>query len=494
MRLLPLCLVLLLFLAACGGQPAGADPDPTPDPIIEPDPDPEPQPDAGRIVIASHVDGERIVGDRSITFAGSVEGLTEPVSVTLTQNGAPVEVAFDGEAFAAELELQLNANRLVVTATGEGASTATAELTLEYPFADLETFQSGSLVIGQPDLESGDSGLGPGSLFGAEGATSIHQGRLYVPDFHNNRVLVFEGLPSANGAEAIFAMGQPDLYSDSRGTSATTLARPSGMASHGERLLVLEDSNSRVLIWNEPPTGPDSPADVVVGQPGFDARAWECDAAHLYLPKSLSVAGGRLVVADTSNHRVLIWNEVPRENGVLPDLVLGQATFDTCEPNDDDQNGSMDGGPTARTLDNPTGVWTDGVKLAVADRANNRVLIWSEFPTESFTPADIVLGQPDMTSRWAGVGPDRMQNPVGVTSNGNQLFVSDLDNYRVLVWNGFPDAARDADVVLGQASLEAREYVGDADPQRLTTPFGLYFHDGKLLVSDRRNNRIVVFE
>src|SRR5690349_5723921 len=37
--------------------------------------------------------------------------------------------------------------------------------------------------------------------------------------------------------------------------------------------------------------------------------------------------GGPLIVADTGNHRVLIWRDLPRLDASEPDYVLGQADF-----------------------------------------------------------------------------------------------------------------------------------------------------------------------
>ena len=42
----------------------------------------------------------------------------------------------------------------------------------------------------------------------------------------------------------------------------------------------------------------------------------------------LDCAGGRLAMADTGNHRVLIWNTAPTQGGVPADVVLGQSAGD----------------------------------------------------------------------------------------------------------------------------------------------------------------------
>jgi hypothetical protein len=47
-------------------------------------------------------------------------------------------------------------------------------------------------------------------------------------------------------------------------------------------------------------------------------------------------------------------------------------------------------------------VFRTGSKLVVSDSTNNRVLIWNSIPTANGVPADVVLGQPDFTTRDTG--------------------------------------------------------------------------------------------
>ena len=93
-------------------------------------------------------------------------------------------------------------------------------------------------------------------------------------------------------------------------------------------------------------------------------------------------------------------------------------------------------------------------KLYVADMANNRVLIWNTVPTNSNTPASVVLGQPDMSSTTAnngGISGSSLNLPRSVYSDGTKLYVADQGNNRVLIWNTIPTVNNmTADVVLGQ--------------------------------------------
>ena len=156
--------------------------------------------------------------------------------------------------------------------------------------------------------------------------------------------------------------------------------------------------------------------------------------------------GTRLVVLDNGNSRVLIWNTFPTASFTPADVVLGQADFTHYTYNDDDQDGVEDSAPTARTLSYPyDGVYSKNGQLFVCDSGNNRVLIWDTFPTENFTPADVVLGQGDFThneyndadqdgSEDGQPSATTLYEPQGIYVDGDKLIVADYENYRYLVY------------------------------------------------------------
>jgi hypothetical protein len=202
------------------------------------------------------------------------------------------------------------------------------------------------------------------------------------------------------------------------------------------------------------------------------------------------MAGGKLVVTDTNNNRVLIWNSIPTTSGQAADLVLGQMDFTTCTPN---RGLSAD----ANTLNGPAGVWSDGTRLVVADSINNRVLIWNSIPTINDQPADLVLGQSNFTSVAInqGITPSNvtMRHPYdGVYFNNTQLFVADADNNRVLVWDSFPTSNdQPADKVLGQPDI-ATVTVGTSD-MKMSAPGGIFLYGKQLIVGDTANSRYLIF-
>ena len=56
----------------------------------------------------------------------------------------------------------------------------------------------------------------------------------------------------------------------------------------------------------------------------------------------------------------------------------------------------------------PSGLYSDGTRLFVADKLNNRVLIWNAWPTANGQAADVVLGQAAMTSNGYGTSATTM--------------------------------------------------------------------------------------
>ena len=60
---------------------------------------------------------------------------------------------------------------------------------------------------------------------------------------------------------------------------------------------------------------------------------------HCAVRKGVWIQNGKLYIADTQNHRVLIFNSIPTANGAAADVVLGQPDFSTfVEPDLTQQN------------------------------------------------------------------------------------------------------------------------------------------------------------
>jgi len=387
---------------------------------------------------------------------------------------------------------------LLLAACGGGGGGGTAVTGGGVTTATFTTGQAASVVIGQPDF-NGTMINQPSGVTAANNITwpwgnpFVSNGTLYLPDSGNNRTLVYNTIPTTNGAAADFAIGQAYLASAVWGASASSVNGPQQVSIYNGKLAVTEYGNSRVDIYNTIPTSGPGAIDVVVGQPNKAASGVACTRNGLNLPESSYMAAGKLVVADTRNNRVMIWKSIPAMDGAPADLVLGQTDFISCAPNGG-------GAPNASNFNFPTAIWTDGTRLAVVDGNDSRVLIWNSFPTASNQPADLVLGQPNFTNVLANVGgaasapsASSLNNPWdGVFSNGIQLFVADQGNNRVLIWNSFPTTiGQPADVVLGQINFASS--VAASGVSGFNWPAGVFLYGKQLIVPDSNNNRYLIF-
>jgi hypothetical protein len=273
-------------------------------------------------------------------------------------------------------------------------------------------------------------------------------------------------------------------------------------------MAVADRAANRVVVYNSIPTDSSALPDVAVGQSTFAGSGAACAADGLDSPSAVMLTDdGKLLVADFANSRVLIWNSVPTTNGQAADVVIGQSSFASCAANDDNQDGAVDAAPSARTLLSPTGVWSDGHRLAVVDSNNNRVLLWNSLPSSNFAPADVVVGQASFARSTGNdddqdgamdAGPtartlNKPDGAGGIAVNGDQLAIADAFNNRVLVWNRFPSSNfAPADFVIGQAGFTS----GGSAPvsaQATTIPFGLAFWQDQLLVVDIGAQRVLGF-
>ncbi|MFS8640044.1 MAG: NHL repeat-containing protein [Symbiobacteriaceae bacterium] len=255
-----------------------------------------------------------------------------------------------------------------------------------------------------------------------------------------------------------------------------------------ERVLVVADTgNHRVLIWHGRPERDHQPADVVLGHEDFESEG----PGLLHLPTAVAVVEGYLVVADAWHHRLLVWDGVPERNGRPPDAVIGQAGLEGTAPNA--------GGATPATgLRWPYGfAFVDGW-FYVADTGNRRVLGWRGIP-DGLRPPDVVLGQPDAASseenRGRGVGPDSFRWPHALVGDGATLYVADAGNHRVLGFTPPPWADRPADLVLGQEDFDRAFELPDVPqgPRRMRFPYGVALCGNYLAVADTANNRVLLF-
>src|SRR5579863_645657 len=339
---------------------------------------------------------------------------------------------------------------------------------------------------------------------------SVVPNHVYVADASNNRVLGWSNAASfANGAPADRVIGQFNFLDNDcnhGGVSESSLCGPAGVAVDGAgNLYVSDDGNSRVLEYTTPYIGGANgmAANLAIGQSDLVSNSCNQGAAvsatSLCNPQGVALDGtGNLYVADVGNSRVLEYN-APLSTGMAATFVLGQANFvsNGCNTN---------GGLTANSLCNPTGVVLDGAgNLYVADENNNRVLEYNT-PGSSDLAANEVFGQPDFVSSGCndgGLSATSLCIPTGVALDGvGNLYVADTGfNFaffypnRVLEYNT-PLTNTTADLVFGQPDfMSGGCNDGGLTDTSLCTPGGLAVDSsGNLYVVDNGNNRVLKYD
>ncbi len=403
------------------------------------------------------------------------------------------------------------------------------------------TGQAARVVIGQNPFTAQAPGTSD-ILLGSVSGVAYANNTLIVADAtklggtpQNHRVLIYRNVssfvpsrtqpfpqddwrcPACVGAANV-VLGQPDFVtSELKAASQTTLRAPVGVAYNGRSLAVADTDNNRVLVWRTLPTLNQQPADFVVGQANFTDYLPGLSDKRLRGPEGvwLDSANG-LWVADTANSRVLYFGEIT-SNDQAARFVLGQADLGANQQKDLLLN------PVAKadSLLSPTSVMSDGQKLFVADLGLNRVLIWNSIPSRNGQPADVVVGQPDMTSSESNnsrklcerTGQDTagldlfpamcaatLSLPRAAYSDGLRLYIADAGNDRVLVYNEAPrENGKPADITLGQIDPTINQASDSAVPERVSatdsfrTPVSLAWDGENLFVGDTYNRRVVLY-
>ncbi|HXN31332.1 MAG TPA: NHL repeat-containing protein, partial [Polyangiaceae bacterium] len=355
------------------------------------------------------------------------------------------------------------------------------------------TGAAATVALGQPGLLT--NGFNQASSAG-NGVTSqprgvaLANGKLYVADTNNNRVLVM-ATPVAPGQPPARVYGQPNatlsLPNSGGVPSASTLAGPRGVFADSAHVIVADTANNRVLVYDAAAAG--GAAILVLGQGGFTtsgANTGGPSASTMQAPAAAYSDGTSLWVGDTGNHRVLVWSAFPTTNGQVADLVIGQASFSSVLPN----QGAA--GASASSLSFPSGILAANGVLYIADTGNNRVVSFSKAPAASGAAADGVLGQADLAGRGAAVVADdltHLAGPVALAQDGENLYVVDRDLGRVLEYS-LGTIMSSSPAVLSIGTLGGLTLAGPQGIAAERTPL----FTSRLYIGDTGDNQVVMVE
>ncbi|MDD5422264.1 MAG: hypothetical protein PHT32_02420 [Candidatus Omnitrophica bacterium] len=330
--------------------------------------------------------------------------------------------------------------------------------------------------------------------------------RLFICEESNNRVLIFNSIPVSNNASADVVVGQQNFTATAANQGVTaspkanTLYNPAAAYVLNGKLYIVDRSNSRVLIYNSIPASNNASADMVLGQSGFTtqtANQGGIGANTLAAPTAIWSDDKKLIISDHANRRFLVFNTIPTFNKAPADVVIGQSNFTS---NSQYQGGSA----AANNLGSAYTSTSDGKILILNDPTAHRVLVYSSIPQANNASANVVIGQSDFLSVTAnqggGVGPNTLSNPKASYFDGKRLFIWDRENHRVLVFNSLPTSNNaSADMVIGQASLLSGSPNQGGQPGANTLQgsgkmYQAIHSDGRhLFIADTGNHRVLIY-
>lgn len=219
--------------------------------------------------------------------------------------------------------------------------------------------------------------------------------------------------PGGNGTSAVtvissaYAELQPTTHTKARGgdrpdgflsamgldsTTGTALYdHPSGLASNGKNLVLVDRGNNRILVWNTAPASSSAQPDFVLCQSSTTSNGSGSGLHQCNWPSdAVATADGKFLVADTDNHRILVWTTMPTTTGQAAAYALDLGT-DAW----------------------PWGVWSNGTKLIASLTTKGQLKIWNSFPASGSAGSDLTVASPCLGT------------PRGIVSNGTATLVGD---------------------------------------------------------------------
>lgn len=360
-------------------------------------------------------------------------------------------------------------------------------------FALISNGKNADYVLGQADFTSNTAATTQAGMKGANGLAydSAHS-RLFVSDFQNDRVLVYDVSSITSGEDAVNVLGAPDFTTGTGGTTQSTIDGPQGLTydSTHDWLFVSDVMNNRVLVYDVASITNGENAVYVLGQSLFTTKVAATTQSGMSLPDNVGYDPdhNRLYVSDYGNNRVLVFDISSITNGQNATAVLGQATFTTAT-----------GAATRSRLNGPNGLAYYDNRLYVADGdGNDRVLVYDVATIGNGEEALYVLGQPDFTTSGSTTSQSLMESPSGVDYDpeNKRLFVSETGGInRVMVFNVRDISnGQPAEYVLGQPDFVST--TAATTISGLNAAYDVKYDpvNQRIFVGDYNNKRVVVYE
>jgi DNA-binding beta-propeller fold protein YncE len=310
---------------------------------------------AGDVALSDGQNADNVVGQTDGGGAG-----------VYTQGGPFNSNPLDGLNYPYDVAIDTTNHRLFVADTS-------SHRILEYDLnsSNVLVDLSADRVLGQADFSSNLSGTSANQLKSPIGLCywpSTNQ--LFVVEFENNRVMVFDVGVITNGENAVKVLGQANFTAAASATTQSGLAAPYGVTleSSASLLYVADGYNNRVMVFNVAAITNGENAVKVLGQSNFTSNSANVTQNTMAIPRGVvHTQSGKLFVSDNFSNRVLVFDTAVITDGENAVNVLGQSNFTS--------GGSA---VTQSGMNGPFGLGYDGTtnRLFVADSAAARVLVF----------------------------------------------------------------------------------------------------------------------
>ncbi|MEY4723318.1 MAG: hypothetical protein RLZZ324_831 [Candidatus Parcubacteria bacterium] len=312
-----------------------------------------------------------------------------------------------------------------------------------------------SHVLGKPDFTMTTDPFDQSHIEGNDQvAYDTNHNYVFQVDYSARRVLVFNAADGiTNGENALYVIGQPDFTTSNSTPTQTGLVSPHGVAydTVHDRLFVAD--SYRVMVYDFSGAISNGMAAVhVLGKPDFTS-------GNNPTPSDTNVGHLNHLAYDEAGQRLFVSDSVDFNRIMVFDVATitdGEAAVHVLGQSLYNTTASA---TTADGMSDPAGLSFDANhnRLFVSDVFNSRVLV---FDTTSITDGEAavnVLGQTDFVSGGGGVGASAFQSPNGSAYDaiGNRFFLSDGQNNRILEFDmagGITDGMA-ATHVIGRANF-----------------------------------------
>ncbi|PKL07344.1 MAG: hypothetical protein CVV53_00110 [Spirochaetae bacterium HGW-Spirochaetae-9] len=262
-----------------------------------------------------------------------------------------------------------------------------------------------------------DGGIGNLTRFNSPRGITTDGTYLYVADYANHairRITISSRLVESYAG----TLGATAGATEAAAGSAALFNGPSGITTDGVNLYVADTTNNKIRKIVIGATDDTRAVSTIAGLTGAVGTAGWLDGAGAGAlfsgPQGIATDGTNLYIADTGNNRI---RQVKIADGATSTLAGSGAT------------GSLDAetGINA-TFYGPSGITTDGAYLYIADSTNHKI-------------RRVEIASPHSVTTLAGTGSAGSTNgvgtaaafygPMGITTDGLNLFVSDYSGYSI---------------------------------------------------------------